>query len=112
VLDRAASASPWPDESLAAIVSLGEYIALGPGLDDDDLRADVLAMALIVAAVMGDSDVGHPCAIVAPAGVVLISRRRVPQPAHGPGNLATLLARKCGRDIASAAFEYAAPTSP
>lgn len=109
MLDTAAEGSPWPDESLAAIVSRGEHIALGPGIDDDDLRADVLAMALIVAAVMGDSDAGHPCAITAPAGLVLISRRRMPRPAHGPGDLATLLACRCGRDISSAAFEYAAP---
>jgi hypothetical protein len=106
VCHGAAEASPWPDESTAAIVAFGEHIALNPGLDDDGLRTDVLAMALIVAAVMGDCATGHPCAITAPSGLVLISRTRVPHPAPGPGELATLLARKCGRHTASAAFEH------
>ncbi len=110
VLDGAAEGGPWPEESTAAIVSSGERIALNPGLDDG-LRTDVLAMALIVAAVMGDCDTGHPCAITAPDGLVLISRIRVPQPGPGPGQLATLLARTCGRDTASAAFEYTVPGS-
>ena len=111
VLDGLDGTRPWPAEDTAAIVSFGEHIALGPGLDDDDLRPDVLAMALIVAAVMGDQAVDHPCAITAPAGYVLISRTRVEQPPPGPGRLATMLARECGRDIASAAFEYITPTA-
>jgi hypothetical protein len=106
--DSADDDRPWPAEDTAAIVSFGEHIILGPDLSDDGLRADVLAMALIVAAVMGDRDTGHPCAITAPAGYVLISRVRVPLP-PGPGELATLLARECGRTITSAAFEYCAP---
>lgn len=104
-----AEVSPWPDASIAAIVGFGEHIALNPSLNDDGLRADVLAMALIVAAVMGEYDTGHPYAITAPCGLVLISRTRVRRPATGPGKLATLLARKCGRSTASAAFEYTAP---
>lgn len=108
MFDGAAEVYPWPDESTAAIVSSGEHIVLNPGLDDG-LRTDVLAMALIVAAVMGNCDTGHPCAITAPGGVVLISRIRVPQPGPGPGQLATLVARKCGRDTISAAFEYTVP---
>jgi len=108
VRDGAAGGEHWPDETTAAIVSFGEQIVLGPGLDDDGPRADVLAMALIVAAVMGDRRACHPCAITAPAGYVLVSRVRVPRPT-GPGELATLLARACGRDVESAAFEYTAP---
>jgi hypothetical protein len=108
VIDDVAPASRWPDEKTAAIVSFGEQIALKPGLDDD-LRTDVLAMALIVAAVMGDCPTDHPCAITAPASLVVISQTRVPRPGSGPGKLATLLARKCGRDTASAAFEYTTP---
>ena len=108
VLDPAAKAGPWPDDRTAAIVSSGEHITLKPGLDDG-LRTDVLAMALIVAAVMGDRATDHPCAITAPGGCVLISQNRVPRPAPGPGELATLLARTCGRDTASAAFEYMTP---
>jgi hypothetical protein len=100
----------WPDEGLAAIVGFGEDIVLNPGLDDD-LRTDVLSMALIIAAVMGDIETDHPCAITAPDGFVLISRNRVPSPTLGAGKLATLLARKCGRDTASAAFEYVVPAS-
>ncbi len=111
MLDGAAGASPWPDDATAAIVGFGEQIAINPGLGDDGLRADVLAMALIAAAVMGDCDAGHPCAITAPGGLVLISRIRVPHPAPGPGRLATLLARACGRDTASAAFEYTMPAA-
>jgi hypothetical protein len=109
VLDSSGDARTWPDEYVAAIVSCGEQIALGPDLGDDGLRADVLAMALIVAAVMGDCETDHPYAITAPAGYVLVSRTRVPPPSPGPGELATLLARECGRDVTSAAFEYSAP---
>jgi hypothetical protein len=108
VLDGVAAACRWPDERIAAIAVFGEHIALRHGLDDG-LRTDVLAMALIAAAVMGDCPTGHPCEIIAPGGLVLISQTRVPGTAPGPGRLATLLARKCGRDTASAAFEYTAP---
>jgi hypothetical protein len=110
VLDGAAMTSRWPDENTAAIVSFGEHIALKPGLGDG-VRTDVLAMALIVAAVMGDRPTGHPCAITAPGGLVVISQTRVPRPGSGPGELATLLASKCGRDTASAAFEYITPVT-
>jgi hypothetical protein len=106
VLDGAARGTPWPDAGTAAIVCFGERIVLGPDLDDDGLRADVLAMALIVAAVMGDRGTDHPCAITAPAGIVHVSRARVRRPA-GPGELAILLARACGRE--GTAFEYTAP---
>ncbi len=110
VLDGSAADSQWPDESAAAIVAFGEHIALKPDLDDD-LRTDVLAMALIVAAVMGDRPAGHSCAITAPGGLVLISRTHAGQGESGPGKLATLLVRKCGRDTASAAFDYSTPTT-
>lgn len=110
VLDDAAAASRWPDDNVAAVVSFAEHIALKPGLDDG-LRTDVLAMALIVAAVMGDCPTGHPCAITAPGGLVVISQTRVPRPGSGPGMLATLLARNCGRDTASAAFDYMTPAT-
>jgi hypothetical protein len=109
VLDGAAGDMAWPDEGTAAVVAFGEHIALKPGLDDGT-RTDVLAMALIVAAVMGDRPAGHPCAITAPDGLVLISRTRAAHEEPGPGNLATLLIRKCGRDTASAAFDYTTPT--
>ena len=75
MLDDAAAVSRWPDENTAGIVSFGEHIALKPSLDDG-LRTDVLAMALIVAAVMGDCAIGHPCAITAPGR----PRRDLPDP--------------------------------
>jgi hypothetical protein len=108
VLDGAAGDCAWPDEGTAAVVAFGEHIALKPGLDDGT-RTDVLAMALIVAAVMGDRPTGHPCAISAPDGLVLISTTRAAHMESGPGNLATLLVRKCGRDTPSAAFDYTTP---
>jgi hypothetical protein len=108
VNDGAAAGSRWPEGNTAAIVSFGEHIVLKPGLDDS-LRTDVLAMALIVAAVMGDCPTGHSCAITAPGGLVAICQTRIPRPGSGPGELATLLARQCGRDTASAAFEYMTP---
>jgi len=107
VVEGSPEADLWSTHSTAACVSLGEHITLSPRLRGNDLRADVLAMALIVAAVMGDADIGHPCAITAPGGLVVISSTRVMRPGFGPGKLATLLARKCGRDTASAAFAYA-----
>ena len=85
VLDGTGEASPWPDESTAAIVGFGEHIALNPALDDG-LRTDVLAMALIVAAVMGECATDHPCAISAPGGFVLISAIRVPRPPQDPAS--------------------------
>jgi hypothetical protein len=112
VLDSTGDARAWPDENVAAIVSFGEHIALGPDLGDDGLRADVLAMALIVAAVMGDCETDDRYGITAPAGYILISRTRVPPLPPGPGELATLLARECGRDVASAAFAYSVPDEP
>jgi hypothetical protein len=51
VLDDAAGAAR-PDENAAAIVSFGEHIAPKPRLDDD-LRTDVLAMAMSVIASSG-----------------------------------------------------------
>ncbi len=108
VLDGAGGDGLWPDEGTAAIVAFGERIALKPGLDDA-LRTDVLAMALIVAAVMGDRPAGHSCAVTAPGGFVLISQARAARDEPGPGKLATLLACRCGRVTASAAFEYTTP---
>jgi hypothetical protein len=108
VLDSTAGDTAWPDEGTAAVVAFGEHIALQPDLDDG-MRTDVLAMALIVAAVMGDRPAGHPCAITAPDGIVLISRTRAIHGDSGPGRLATLLIRKCGKETASAAFDYATP---
>ena len=97
------------DDDTAAVVVCGATIALNPAIESDDLRADVLAMALEIAAVMTNRETGDPGEIYAPGGFVVITRNRVPAPQTGPGSLATLIARKCGRDTASAVFEYYVP---
>ena len=93
----------------AAIVADGDVVALSSALADDGLRADVLAMALEVATVMTDRQGSRPGTIYAPSGFVVITRNRVPVPAAGVGRFATFMARKSGRDTASAAFEYYVP---
>jgi len=99
---------PNDDGGTAAIVADGKVIALNSGLEDDGLRADVLAMALEVAIVMNN----RPGTICGPGGFVVITRNRVPAPAAGLGKFATLMARTCGRDTDSAAFEYYVPELP
>ena len=96
---------PHDDGGAAAIVADGKGIGLSPDLADDGLRADVLAMALEVAIVMAN----RPGTVCAPGGFVVVTRNRVPPPAVGLGKFATLMARTCGRDTASAAFEYYIP---
>jgi hypothetical protein len=97
------------DGDTAAIVIKGKVIALSSALADDGLRADVLAMALEVATVMIDRPGGRRGAVYAPGGFVVITCNRVPVPAAGVGKFATFMARKSGRDTASAAFEYYIP---
>ena len=99
----------WHENSgIAAIVNDGQVIALSCGLADDGLRADVLAMALEVAIAMTN----RPGTICAPGGFAVITPHRVPAPAAGTGKFATLMARACGRDTTSAAFEYYVPGFP
>ena len=97
------------DGDTAAIVIKGKVIALSSALADDGLRADVLAMALEVATVMIDRPGGRRGAVYAPGGFVVITCNRVPVPAAGVGKFANFMARKAGRDTASAAFEYYIP---
>jgi hypothetical protein len=97
------------DDDTAAVVVCGATIALNPAIERDDLRADVLAMALEIAAVMTNRETGDPGEVYAPGGFVVITRHRVPAPETGPGALATAVARRCGRDTASAAFEFSVP---
>ena len=54
-------------------------------------------------------ETSDPGEVHAPGGFVLITRNRVPAPETGPGALATAVARRCGRDTASAAFEFSVP---
>jgi hypothetical protein len=107
VLDAVDDDGPWLDDDSAAIVACGHLIAINPGLDDG-LRADVLAMALAVTWFTSPRETGHTGDITAASGFILISRTRVAEPLHGPGKLATVIARQHGRDTASAAFEYTA----
>ena len=100
---------PRAGGDIAAIVADGSLIALNADLTDDGLRADVLAMALEVATVMTDRPDDRPGTVYAPGGFVVVTRTRVPAPAAGVGRFATLMARKSGRDTASAAFEYHIP---
>jgi len=94
----------------AAIVSFPDTICLNPWLEGDDLRADVLAMALSVAAMMVcDESAALPGDVVAPGGFVVITRDRVREPAEPVGRFATMMAQWCGRDITSAAFDCYLP---
>src|SRR5262249_29257116 len=97
------------DDDTAAVVVCGATIALNPAIEYHDLRADVLAMALETAAVMTNRKTSDPGEVYAPGGFVVITHRRVPAPETGPGALATAVARRCGRDTASAAFEFSVP---
>jgi len=97
------------DDDTAAVVVCGATIALNPAIECDDLRADVLAMALEIAAIMTNRKTIDPGEVYAPGGFVVITRNRVPAPETGPGALATAVARRCGRDTASAAFEFSVP---
>jgi hypothetical protein len=97
------------DDDIAALVVCGATIALNPAIEDDDLRADMLAMALEIAAVMTNRETSDPGEVYAPGGFVLITTNRIPAPETGPGALATAVARRCGRDTASAAFEFSVP---
>jgi hypothetical protein len=106
VLDAVDDDGPWLDDDSAAIVACGELIAINPGLEDDGLRADVLAMALAVTWFTSPRETGHTGDITAASGFILISRARVAEPLHGPGKLAGVIASQHGRDTASAAFEY------
>jgi hypothetical protein len=96
-------------DDTAAVVVCGATIAVNPAIDSDDLRADVLAMSLEIAAVMTNRKTSDPGEVYAPGGFVVITHNRVPAPETGPGALATAVARRCGRDTASAAFEFSVP---
>jgi len=99
---------PNDDGDTAAIVADGKIIALNSCLEDDGLRADVLAMALEVAIVMNN----RPGTICDPGGFVVITRNRVPARPAGLAEAAKLMARTCGRGTDSAAFEYYVPELP
>jgi len=110
IMDMTSELAADAGNDTAAIVAYGTHIALSPHLEGDELRADVLAMALSVSAMMvRTEDQASEGNIIAPGGYVVITRDRVPEPAEPAGKFATLMARNCGRDTASAAFEYYMP---
>ena len=105
VLDAVDDDGPWLDDDSAAIVACGELIALNPGLDDDGLRADVLAMALAVTWFSSPGETGNTR--------YHGSKRLHPDQPHPgsraftrTGKLAAVIASQHGRDTAYAAFEY------
>ena len=109
VVDAIDNDGPLLDDETAAFVACGECIGLSPRLDDDGLRADVLAMALALAYAMGPCETEHAGDITSAGSFVLISRIRVAEPSPGPGMRATEIAREHGSNTTSAAFEYTAP---
>ncbi len=100
----------WPDDQTAAIVSYDGIVILSPSLEDDDLRADILAFATAVCGSIVVGDTAPEGWIAAPEGWVAIGRERLPEPQKGPGRVARLFAEKCGRDAAS--FTFSIRTGP
>ena len=109
VLDAVDDQGPWLGDDTAAIVACGECIAINPDIDDDEVRTDVLAMALALTYTMSPSQNGHRKGITTAGSFALISRTRAAGPSSGPGELATLIAHEHGRETSSAAFEYSVP---
>jgi hypothetical protein len=105
VVDAADDDGPLLDDDTAAFIACGVCIAVNPGLDDD-LRAEVLAMALALTHALGPGTAGHAGDITAAGVFALISRAREIPPVSALGLLATVIAHEHGHDTASAAFEY------
>lgn len=103
--DDTAGEPDGPDP--AAYAAYGKHIFLAPDLCTS-LAADVLAMAIAVINKMTNMpDAPGDGNIVAPAGWVAISRERLPyDAANVAGRWATEIARRCGRDVASASFRW------
>ena len=71
IIDMTGELAADAGDDTAAIVAYGTHIALSPHLEGDELRADVLAMALSVSAMMvRTEDQASEGGIVAPAGFV------------------------------------------
>jgi hypothetical protein len=82
----------------AAVIRCGRSIASSPRLSNEQTRCEVLAMAIAVAS-------------TAPAGTVIIRTERDPDADRDTdrvttGLIATMLARHCGLETASAAFRW------
>ncbi|HEU5028626.1 MAG TPA: hypothetical protein VFV01_27200 [Spirillospora sp.] len=94
---------PWPDDAIAALVTPG-HVVFNPALESDDLRADLLAFAVAISVSIVVEDTARSGYVAAPEGIVLVTRERLPEPAKGPGRLAGMFARRCGRQTKSATF--------
>src|SRR5262249_60358085 len=68
------------DDDTAAVVVCGATIALNPAIENDDLRADVLAMSLEIAAIMTNRKAIDPGEVYAPRGFGGITPHPVPSP--------------------------------
>ena len=88
---------------LAAVVACGQNIGLSRTLKGDNLRAEVLAMAIAAAAFMTPAvpgDGGY--AITAPKGFIAIYRARQHGQPDFLGRAAAKIARRCGLDSGAA----------
>ncbi len=101
---------PWPDDNVGVYVSGRGFAAFNPALDDDGLRADLIAFVIALTYSMAPRYRG-PGNVDAPAGYLLVTRERLPDPTAGPGRLARIMAEQCGRDAGSATFRIICPTA-
>jgi len=101
---------PWPDDNVAVYVGGRGFAAFNPALDDDGLRADLIAFVIALTYSMAPRYRG-PGHVDAPAGYLLITRERLPDPTAGPGRLARIMAEQCGRDAGSATFRIICPAA-
>lgn len=95
----------WED-GLLAVVAFADTISIRPGLGDDALRADALAMGIVVTALMTPAPGAAPGGIYAPDGYVFIWDGPAPAPTKGtPAALAALCAAKCGHTLTPRQWE-------
>jgi hypothetical protein len=114
VHDGLADGAAWDRglEDVTALVAFQKTITLNPAIGhDDQLRAEVLAMALVIALEMTNvAECDRPGSIYTRNGFVCVTFDRVPAAeATRIGRAATLSARSCGVDTRSAAFEWYVP---
>src|SRR5271165_4050574 len=71
IMDMTGELAADAGDYTGAIVAYGTHIALSPHLEGDELRADVLAMALSVSAMMVRTEDHAEGGIIAPGGFVV-----------------------------------------
>jgi len=102
--------APWPDDNVGAYVSGRGFAAFNPCLDDDGLRADLIAFVIALTYSMAPRYRG-PGHVDTPAGYLLVTCERMPDPTAGPGRLARIMAEQCGRNTGSATFRIICPAA-